>query len=462
MTNPDCGLRMGTALLALVASVTLAAAQSSPALPFPAFAVSAGAEPAAAPLSVVGLVTANGLLPSNNPPLQTLLGAATLSLMGQAPAAPLSDAGLLKAGDHLGCWLLIVEDPFSHIRDRLTPLPNPKTRPDEYKAIAQILLQTTRDNPVDFHNSAVANRGVTYAMLFKRPDVHRGKAIHIEGDARWIRKLDTPPLLKNAGLDLYEVWIVNYLFGDAPYSVLVTRLPAGLPQDKRINVRVALDGYFLKRRLEKKEAVPFKSWTQSLLLAARTLTVATIPPTVTAHGRIITGSATLVMSGAGPAGTTALAELALLRAGEHAACWKLVNSDVVRPIRKETLAKIKDGKTLPDDALGGTEFDALLEVLIQTWHTSPGAFEKAARKDLSFSLLFHEPANYRGEVVHIEGRLRWCSAGSAAHGTRRRCAAHVRSGDLRRRFRRQSVHRVHHGTARRRAAQPESERKGRV
>ena len=91
-----------------------------------------------------------------------------------------------------------------------------------------------------------------------------------------------------------------------------------------------------------------------------------------------------------------------MRSGERAGCWTLVNSDVVRPISAETLAKIKDGKTMPDGASEGQEFDALCEVLVQTWYTSPAAFEKAGRKDLSFAQLFHNPDQYRGAVVHID------------------------------------------------------------
>ena len=302
------------AVLTLIVAVSSAAAQP-PSLPFAALAVGVGADPAAAPLAFVGVTTANGFIPSNNPPLQTLVGAATLALMGHTAAPPLTAAALVKAGDHLGCWLLVADDPFNHIPQKPSPLPDPNTRADEYRATTQILLQAAQNNPEAFHTSAVANDGVTYAMLFERPDVHRGKAIHIQGYVQWIRKLDTPPLLKNAGLnDLYEVWILNPLAGDAPYCVLLTHLPADLPLDKRLNVRVELDGYFVKRRWEEnKEAVPVKAWTQSLLIAARTLTRQEIPPTVTAQGRILTGSATLLMSGAAPPGVAALHELALLR-----------------------------------------------------------------------------------------------------------------------------------------------------
>src|SRR5205085_636474 len=102
-------------------------------------------------------------------------------------------------------------------------------------------------------------------------------------------------------------------------------------------------------------------------------------------------------------GSSPLTEVALLESGERAGCWKLVNSDIARPIPPETLAKIKDGRT--PTASDGVEVEALADVLVQTWHTSPRALAKAARHDVDFVQLFKHPDEYRGEVVHLEGRL---------------------------------------------------------
>src|SRR5207253_1029578 len=38
--------------------------------------------------------------------------------------------------------------------------------------------------------------------------------------------------------------------------------------------------------------------------------------------------------------------------------------------------------------------------------TSAAAFKRAARRDVTFSQLFNDPITYRGDVVHVEGRLR--------------------------------------------------------
>jgi hypothetical protein len=415
------------AVLALVAAVSSAVAQApatdtpafkptpGAALPFAALAVGAGADPATAVLSVAGLQAFHDT-DHGDPRTHAALGASTLVLTGAAPAAPLSELALLQSGDQAGCWTLVNTDLARPIPSLFlvrfgvqTPLPTATRGALEYDALAYALLLATKNSPEAFRTSAAANRRVTFATLYERPIDHRGQVIHVEGDARWVNKLETPGLLKEAGVtDLYEVWIVDVAAGPRPYSVLLTELPPGLPVGEKISVPVALDGYFLKRRREAADdAVPHKAWRESLLVAGRSLTVEKIKAlTVTARGRATLGAATLLMSGTTPAEVAPLTELALLRAGEPAGCWTLVNSDVVRPIRKETLAKIKHGKTLPSAASEGQEFDALLEVLTQTWYTSPQAFEKAARRDLNFRQLFENPDRYHGEVVHIEGRLR--------------------------------------------------------
>jgi hypothetical protein len=344
---------------------------------------------------------------------KTPLAAATLVFMGGTPAtAALTELALLQSGDVNDCWTLVNADRarplppllLAYFSNRLPlkPLPTLTDNPLEYQALSTVLLLASKNTPAAFHASA--NPRITYAEMFQRPDAQRGQVVHVEGDAQLVNKLDAP-----AGIEhLYEVWIVNKAAGPAPYSVLLTELPPDLPVGKRIDIPVALDGYFLRRRHEKREdAVPVEAWRDSLLIAGRSLTVQKLLALmVTAEGRRTVGAATLFLNGASLPSLAPLTEVTLLNHGDRAGCWKLVNSDIVRPIPPETLANIKDGKTLPARSTEGLEFDALIEVLTQTWYTSPGAFEKAARKDLSFTQLFQNPEQYRGEVVHLEGRLR--------------------------------------------------------
>ena len=371
---PHSAFRIGVFLLALAASATSAAAEQ--------------------------------------PSREAVPAAATLVLMGQTPAAALTELALLQGGDQAECWTLVNTDlarpiPKQYLQPftgaPATPLPTLKSNLAEYDALNNIVLLAAKNTPDAFRASS-AQRRVTYAMLVDQPAKHCGAVVHVKGDLQWVRKLETPPTLKqdqDGVNNLFEAWIVDQAVSETPYSVLLTELPPELPTGKSIHIPVVLDAYFLKRRQEAEGDVPSKAWRWSLLLVGRSLTVEKIPgPMTTAQGRATVGAATLVLSG-GPLQTAAL-----LRNGERASCWTLVDTDVVRPIPPATLAKIKDGPTLPTSANQGLEFDALCEVLVQTWYTSPAAFRKAAWKDIGFGQLFYEPERYRGQVIHIEGRLR--------------------------------------------------------
>src|SRR5260370_41780643 len=52
------------------------------------------------------------------------------------------------------------------------------------------------------------------------------------------------------------------------------------------------------------------------------------------------------------------------------------------------------------------ENDAYYEAVIQANKTSPEAFQKAVRKEVTLAMLFNEPWRFRGEIVQVSGRLR--------------------------------------------------------
>src|SRR5207249_7587264 len=45
-------------------------------------------------------------------------------------------------------------------------------------------------------------------------------------------------------------------------------------------------------------------------------------------------------------------------------------------------------------------------VLVQASKVSPQAFAHGARRDVTFAHLWEQPGDYRGQVIHIEGRLK--------------------------------------------------------
>ncbi len=105
-------------------------------------------------------------------------------------------------------------------------------------------------------------------------------------------------------------------------------------------------------------------------------------------------------------GTTPLGEVALILAGERGGCWQLKNPEEVRPIPPYLLKEIRDGKLISSQTDNGKPFEAFVETIRLAHETSPAAFRRAARRDVAFNQLFRYPDDYRGQVVHVEGRLR--------------------------------------------------------
>jgi hypothetical protein len=107
---------------------------------------------------------------------------------------------------------------------------------------------------------------------------------------------------------------------------------------------------------------------------------------------------------------SALGELAVLQSGDDGRpdavpCWSLLDTDRVQPFPaafKEP-GVIRDGKEIP---VGTDEPVAFADVVTMAYYTSEAAFRKASRSDLTYAQVFAEPARYRGEVVHIGGRLK--------------------------------------------------------
>lgn len=119
------------------------------------------------------------------------------------------------------------------------------------------------------------------------------------------------------------------------------------------------------------------------------------------------GAGTLV--GAGYAGP--FAPLATLHAGQHYRIWLHpdypARTGSVAPLSPRLLAFIRDGEPIGTWLKNEGEAEAYCEALIKANRAGDAALAKAARHDLTYSDLFGEPARYRGEVVHLRGRLAW-------------------------------------------------------
>jgi len=75
-------------------------------------------------------------------------------------------------------------------------------------------------------------------------------------------------------------------------------------------------------------------------------------------------------------------------------------------IDPELLAGIED--RAPVRGADQNEYESRLyhHMLVEARRTPIEAFARSARRDLTFAHLFEEPARHRGQVVHIEGRLK--------------------------------------------------------
>ncbi len=121
-------------------------------------------------------------------------------------------------------------------------------------------------------------------------------------------------------------------------------------------------------------------------------------------------AAAQVIGAGDPAGTASL-----LLMGQATSIWE-VSADVpalsktaidqAPVIEREVLGGIEDRAPVRSADQNYYEARAYDYLLIQARRAAPLALAKLARKDLTFAHLFEEPQRYRGEVVHVEGRLR--------------------------------------------------------
>jgi hypothetical protein len=75
-------------------------------------------------------------------------------------------------------------------------------------------------------------------------------------------------------------------------------------------------------------------------------------------------------------------------------------------IDADILAEVEDKAPVRNAAENYAEAAAYSYLLVQANATPVTAFAKTVRRDLTFAHLFEEPSKYRGQVVHIEGRLK--------------------------------------------------------
>ena len=103
--------------------------------------------------------------------------------------------------------------------------------------------------------------------------------------------------------------------------------------------------------------------------------------------------------------------LGIVLVGKSLSLWEsvtpLTQEQTLAPhIDPDILAGVEDKAPVRNAAENYAEAQAYNYLLVQANATPASALAKSARRDLTFAHLFEEPGKYRGQIVHIEGRLR--------------------------------------------------------
>jgi len=80
--------------------------------------------------------------------------------------------------------------------------------------------------------------------------------------------------------------------------------------------------------------------------------------------------------------------------------------DRAEPVDPAILAEVEDRSRVHGPKENYSEFLAYNYLLVLAHKTPEKALARGARRDLTFAHLFEEPKKYRGQIVHLEGRLK--------------------------------------------------------
>jgi hypothetical protein len=188
-------------------------------------------------------------------PMDERARAASAACSAVAVNQPLAAFALLQAGMGFSLWSGLSTNQEQE-SSKVPPLVNLESVKDEESirsgeeglAFCEALVKAHKTSEQLFQNSVT--RGVTYANLFHEPQLYRGKVVHFEGRLKRLIRWEPPEETKLDGVtDQYEGWMFNpEILGANPICVFFTDLPAGLEPGDKLDVRVAFDGYFFKKR----------------------------------------------------------------------------------------------------------------------------------------------------------------------------------------------------------------------
>jgi hypothetical protein len=271
--------------------------------------------------------------------------AAEIAAVGNAPTA----LGLLLGGRSMALWG--DWDP----------------RDDEFWERCDTIIAAARTPEENLAQQARRNKEVSLAHILRNPDKYKKKVFHLEGELTRLRSLEPGQYLKDRGVrNIYQGLILADPLASSPVTVLFTELPEGIEPGDRLKQRVAVDAVFYK-----KEIVGDKEPRPIPLFIGRTLKL--LRPT-------------------GPVGP-----------GERG---KQKNLDRV-PAIDALLVGVQDKTRTPTPKSNLEEFWGYCETIVLASRIESRAFARSARenREATFAHVFNDPDQYRGKVVHVEGRL---------------------------------------------------------
>jgi hypothetical protein len=125
------------------------------------------------------------------------------------------------------------------------------------------------------------------------------------------------------------------------------------------------------------------------------------------RGLVAASTAVAMRDALSTAGLLALGQGTMLWQTEPAeAPQRIAASDKVEPIDAALLAGVQDREPVQGADQNYNEYRAFNYTLLQARKTPVQALARAGRRDLTYAHLFEEPEKYRGQVIHVQGRLR--------------------------------------------------------
>jgi hypothetical protein len=118
-----------------------------------------------------------------------------------------------------------------------------KILPRETAAYAILLERARETSPEGLARKA--RHDIFFTHVWERPEKYRGVPVHLQGVAKKILTYEVQPELSPTKR-LYEVWFYSDENRSFPNVVVLQDPPSGLVVGDELNLRVTVDGYFMK------------------------------------------------------------------------------------------------------------------------------------------------------------------------------------------------------------------------